>query len=152
MVVPPLEMQMDPQEEPRRLVQRLRLAVHLSPCTQRAIETRAGLSRGYLSQILNGHVEIKIWHLLVILDAIGTRPADFFFQLFPRRRHRTRKILKGLALAGRGLERPLVLELARLYGYGLESLEELELRLERCEDALAELDNAASSNRLEKDL
>lgn len=130
---------MDSRKETRRLIKWLRLVIGLSARNQREIEVRAGFSRGYLSQILGGRVDIKIWHLLVILDAIDTYPADFFFQLFPRRKNRTLEVLRCLRRRARGSDTPLVRDLARLYGYGLESLEDLDERLARCEDALAEL-------------
>lgn len=130
---------MDSRKETRRLLKRLRVLIHVSARTQREIEQIAGFSRGYLSQILGGRAELKLRHLLMILEALDTCPADFFFQLFPRRRNRVLQALDGLRRDSRRFEQPLILDLARLYGYGIESLEDLERRLERCEDALERL-------------
>ena len=141
---------MDTKNETRRLLKRLRWMVQLSEATQHEIEVRAGFSRGYLSQMLNGHVEIKIWHLLTILDTIGVCPADLFFQLFPRRRSRVFEVLEAFRRSSQSFDRPLVTELARLYGFGIESLEDLEDRLDRCEDVLTMLDAWSDSSAKER--
>ena len=90
--------------------------------------------------MLNGHIEVKVRFLLVILDAIEVDPAELFLQLFPRRRNRMSEVLETFKRNSGSFERPLARELARLYGYGIESLEDLEERLERCEDVLTALD------------
>ncbi len=131
---------MDVRNETQRLLQRLRLLIQLSKHSQANIEERAKLSRGYLSQILNGHVEIKLWHLLVVLEALGVSPADLFFQLFPRHRSRVPEVLEGFRSSSEKMDKSLMMELARLYGYGIESVEDLTERLGRCEEVLVELE------------
>ncbi|MEM7349581.1 MAG: helix-turn-helix transcriptional regulator [Acidobacteriota bacterium] len=116
------------------------MLIQLSKRTQQEIEQRAGFSSGYVSQMLNGHIEIKVRHLLVVLDAIEVRPAELFLQLYPRRRDRASEVLATFKRRSGRFESSLARELARLYGYGIESLEDLEDRLERCEDVLSELD------------
>jgi len=125
------------KEESRRIVQRLRWSVVLSELTQREIETRIGFSKGYLSSLLGGAVEIKLWQLLAILDAVGFEAGDFFAELYPRRSTRALRLLDDVE---RRAERPLSLELARLYSFGIESIGDFHQRLERCEAALEELD------------
>ncbi len=79
--------------ETQRILERLRLLVYLSDLSQRDIERRIGFSRGYLSQLFNGLVEIKIWQLLAVIDALAMDPGEFFAEMFPRRRHQTLEIL-----------------------------------------------------------
>lgn len=131
---------MDSKRETVRLLKRLRLLIQLSEKTQQEIESQAGFSSGYLSQMLNGHIEVKIRHLLVILDSIEIRPAELFLQLFPRRRNRISDVLETFKRRSGSFDKSLVRELARLYGYGIESLDDLEDRLDRCEHVLTELD------------
>ena len=119
-----------------RILDRIRLLIYLSDITQREVESRVGFSRGYLSQILGGTVEIKYWQLLAILRAIDFEPSDFFAELFPRRRHHALEVLDDFR---RQTEHPLARELAQLYAFGIEAIVDFRERLERCEDALEEL-------------
>lgn len=68
-------------------VERARLAlrrlVRECPLTQRDIEERSGFQRGYLSQVLQGHIALSLRHVLGILLATGTSPGTFFAELFP---------------------------------------------------------------------
>ncbi len=128
---------MDARSTTLRILESLRLSIYLSKTTQREIERRVGFSRGYLSQLLGGTVDLKLWQLLAILHAIEMEPAAFFAELFPRRRNL--EILDRFHRQARDREKPLSLELARLYGFGIESVAEFRQRLERCEDALEEL-------------
>ena len=121
----------------RRILTRVRQLIFFSDLTQREVEKRLGLSRGYLSQLLGGTVEIRYWQLLAVLDAMELDPGDFFSELFGRRGHRDLDFLD--EARGRSEPEPLSLELARLYAFGIESIAEFHQRLERCEDALEEL-------------
>lgn len=118
------------------VLERVRLLLFLSDSTQRQVEIRAGFSRGYLSQLLAGTVEIKYWQLLAILDAMGIRPADFFGELFPRRHPALAELDELRHRRGHG---SLSLELVRLYAFGIESIVDFFERLERCEAAIDEL-------------
>ncbi len=138
---------MDPKHETQRLLKWLRFLIQLSRHTQREIEIQVGFSRGYLSQLLNGHVEIKLRHLLLILDAIEIFPADLFFQLYPHGANRLREAMEGFRRESQSFEKSVVLDLARLYGSGIETLEDLEQRLSRCEDVLTELGNLDAMER-----
>ena len=119
-----------------RILDRIRLLIYLSDTTQREVESRVGFSRGYLSQILGGTVEIKYWQLLAILQAIDFEPSEFFAKLFPRRRHPALEVLDDFR---RQAGEPLSRDLAELFAYGIESIVDFRERLERCEDALEEL-------------
>ncbi len=122
---------MDTQTLTSRILERVRLSIFFSDLSQRELERRIGFSRGYLSQLLGGAVELKLWQLLAILHAMELEPSEFFVELFPRRRQP--------ALARRARQQPLSLELAQLYTFGIESMADFHERLERCEDALEEL-------------
>ena len=65
-----------------RLRRALRSEVRNSHLTQRAIEETNGFTRGYLSQVLQGHVTLTIRHVFGILFALGIQPDAFFHQLF----------------------------------------------------------------------
>ena len=130
---------MDPRRETQRLLKWLRFLIQISGQAQQEIEQQSQFSRGYLSQILKGRVDLKLHHVLRILEAINVSPAELFFQVFPRRKSRVPEVLEGFRHHSQGFEKELILDLARLYGYGIESLEDLETRLEKCEDLLASL-------------
>jgi transcriptional regulator with XRE-family HTH domain len=129
----------DAKQEAHRLLDRLRVIVCLSPLRHREIEQRAGFSRGYLSQILCGNVELKFRHLITILDAVEVSPAELFAELYPRRRRTAAELLDSLPSGSRLREDPFVAQLAQLFAFGIEALIDLYERLERCEDALYEL-------------
>ena len=127
---------MRPRDRVPGLLARIRFLVHVSSLTQRSIEERCGFSRGYLSQILRGHIDLKIRHLLAILGAIGFAPDEFFAELFGVRRFALGSLASSEERTG-GLDRHTRLQLIRLFSLGLDSLEDFHIRLERCEAALA---------------
>jgi transcriptional regulator with XRE-family HTH domain len=130
---------MDARASTQPILESLRLRVYVCDLTQREIEKRIGFSRGYLSQVLGGTVEIKLWQLLAILDVVGVEPVDFFDGLYPRRGSQALEVFERLRNSPQAQQSPLNLELARLYGFGIESVEEFRDRLAQCEDALEEL-------------
>lgn len=128
---------MDSRDLTRRILERVRLRLHRGHLTQREVEKRVGFSRGYLSQLLAGSVEIKLWQLLAVLYVLDLEPADFFAELFPRRRHPALEALDDLGRQGQ--DNPLSVELARLFAFGIESVFDFYDRLVRLEEALDEL-------------
>ncbi len=70
------------EEDVVRVRTRLREIVRLSSVSQRQIEERLGWSRGYLSQVLQGHITLSIAHVLAILKTLDAEPAQFFHSLF----------------------------------------------------------------------
>jgi len=120
----------------QRILERLQLRIRRSKLTQSAIESRIGFSRGYLSQIFTGTVEIKSWHLLAILEVMGLEPSEFFRELFPR--HRVPALESLADMAHRSEEGSLSYELTRLFASGIETFHDLRDRIERCEEALDE--------------
>ncbi|MEM9293289.1 MAG: helix-turn-helix transcriptional regulator [Acidobacteriota bacterium] len=69
---------MDVDAEVQNALQLLRRAIQLSGLTLARVEDQAGLSRGYLSQLFNGRIELKLRHILLILDTLGIQPLIFF--------------------------------------------------------------------------
>ena len=68
------------------ILEELRLMIRRSELSQRQVEEAAGFSRGYLSQLLAQNLDLKVWHLLAILDIFGEAPGDFFRRVRPGRR------------------------------------------------------------------
>ncbi|RMH16031.1 MAG: XRE family transcriptional regulator [Acidobacteria bacterium] len=122
---------LEPHAETRRVLRHLRDVIEDADMTQRQIESRAGFSRGYLSQLLAQNIDLKYRHVLAVLEAVGIAPATFFARVFPPPESRPPR--------GRPLELPPDHQAANVYGFGIEAVQELRQRLERCEDALVTL-------------
>ena len=56
----------------------LETAVQVSGIPRRQLETSLGVSRGYLTQVFGGRIELKLRHIEAILAEIGLDPAAFF--------------------------------------------------------------------------
>ncbi len=113
-------------EASRRVLDRLRRRIQESDFTQRALERRLGFSKGYLSQVFHGNVDLKFDHLLSLLAALEVRAGAFFAEVEGKPQPTV------TAAAGPepppGTNRYLVYRAAR---------EDLEQRLERCEEVLS---------------
>ncbi len=127
-------------QEVRRLLERLRFLVYFSPLRQRQIEKRARFSRGYLSQLLCGNIDLKFQHLVRILNATEVAPSTFFSELYPAAPSALKASLQRFRHRSEPLDPSFRMQLLRLYGLGLESLADLSERLERCEDVFSELE------------
>ena len=91
------------QDEIQRLLSLLRVAMRMLDVTNREIEKGLGLSYGYLSRLFAGNIELKVEHILQIVEVLGLTPAEFFQLAYPRRNAppseaaaRLRSILEGL--------------------------------------------------------
>lgn len=73
------------QEEIQRLLQMLRVAMRILDVSNRDVEKALGLSYGYLSRLFSGAIELKVEHILQILEVIGLTPAEFFQLAYPRK-------------------------------------------------------------------
>lgn len=51
----------------------------------RSLEKKMGLSSAGLSKILNGTVNLQLSHILLIAEATGIDPGQFFHAAYPRR-------------------------------------------------------------------
>jgi transcriptional regulator with XRE-family HTH domain len=74
-----------PEEEIRRLLYVLRVVMRMLDVSNREVEKRLGLSYGYLSRLFSGSIELKMEHILQILDVLGLTPAEYFQLAYPRR-------------------------------------------------------------------
>ena len=118
----------------------LRQHIAHSPLSQRKIEERVGFARGYLSQVLTGRIDLKIAHLLRVLDTLALPPGRFFAQLHPRP---DRQALDALRARARRHEQPAPMKRDRvrdIEALGVESPTDLRRRLERCEQVIAQLE------------
>lgn len=68
--------------EVSRVAEALRDAIRKARTSQRAVELALGQSKGYLSQLLGGNLDLKLKHVFEILGVIGAEPADFFVKLY----------------------------------------------------------------------
>ena len=73
------------QEEIQRLIQMLRVAMRILDVSNRDIEKKLGLSYGYLSRLFSGAIELKVEHILQIVEVLGLTPAEFFQLAYPRK-------------------------------------------------------------------
>jgi transcriptional regulator with XRE-family HTH domain len=69
-----------------RLRAELRRRVRESGATQRSLEEANGFARGYLSQVLQGHVTLTARHVFGILLALEVPADEFFARLLGDRR------------------------------------------------------------------
>ena len=74
----PLYSAMPALEAADKVLEALRRTVKLAPVSQRAIERAHGWNRGYVSQVLSGHITLTVHHLLAILDSLKLDPPTFF--------------------------------------------------------------------------
>jgi len=130
-----------PQKSPediRRVLRHLRDLIEDTELTQAEIERRAGLSAGYLGQLLGGRVDLKFRHVLAVLAVLAVPASRFWGAVFPRAHRQLPYLSHGhwpavtTQLGGQQ-------EVVRLYGFGIESVERLRRRLESCESDLVEL-------------
>jgi transcriptional regulator with XRE-family HTH domain len=93
-------------EQVKHLTEMLRTVIRLSDYTNRDIERRLGFSGGYLSRLFGGQVEIKVSHILNVLEIIGMYPSEFFQIAFPPAEGEPSPVMKKL-LAMTPQRRPL---------------------------------------------
>jgi transcriptional regulator with XRE-family HTH domain len=72
----------DVQKDVRRVLKALADAIEDHDLNLRAVERRAGWQDGYLSQVLNRRVKLRLEHVLAVLAALGVPPGPFFAGLF----------------------------------------------------------------------
>ncbi len=70
------------------LLQELRRRIRATGLRYADIEERAGFSKKYLSQLLNGYVDIKVYQLFKILIATEVEFSEFFAAVSRRYRRR----------------------------------------------------------------
>jgi transcriptional regulator with XRE-family HTH domain len=57
--------------------------VHLSGTTATQLEIRLGYGAGTVHRLFRGVIELKLRHILVILESLDIPPAQFFREAFP---------------------------------------------------------------------
>jgi hypothetical protein len=65
-------------EEIRRYAKVLEAVVKLSDLSTRELERRLDLGGGTLNRIFTGRIDLKLRHILLVLDVVGMKPARFF--------------------------------------------------------------------------
>jgi len=71
--------------ELRRVSEALGEAIRRRRTSQGAVERVMGLSKGYLSQLLNGNVDLRMKHIYHVLEVLKLEPEDFFLEVYDRR-------------------------------------------------------------------
>lgn len=72
----------EPEVETQRLSDALREAIRRRKISQREVERTLGQSKGYLSLLLHGNVDLKVKHVFAVLKVIGMEPEEFFGILY----------------------------------------------------------------------
>ncbi len=119
--------------EARRIRRRLRDLVEDSDVPRWQVDQQLGHSKGYLSQLLAGTIDLKYRHLIAVLDAIQCTPGGFFQEVFPRLGPGGRQARRNPRLEAMLKTDP---DVVGVYSLGIEAVQELRRRLERCEQAL----------------
>jgi transcriptional regulator with XRE-family HTH domain len=69
---------MSARDDARQYARLLRQVVELSGISEREVERRLELGGGTLSRIFSGRIELKLSHLLAILEVLEMKPERFF--------------------------------------------------------------------------
>src|SRR5918999_3569814 len=71
------------KEQTARLNQVLKTAIGALGFSLREVERRLGLSRGYLTRLFAGEMDLKIDHVVEIAGVLGVEPEEIFRLAFP---------------------------------------------------------------------
>jgi transcriptional regulator with XRE-family HTH domain len=71
-----------PDVETQRVADALREAIRRRKISQREVERTLGQSKGYLSLLLNGNVDLKLKHVFAVLQVIGMEPTELFLSIY----------------------------------------------------------------------
>lgn len=67
----------------RRCARMLESVVRMSGMSARQLEERLDYGAGTITRLFSGKIELKIRHILLILEEVGIPPAQFFREVFP---------------------------------------------------------------------
>lgn len=67
-----------------RMISTLRATFRAMSLTSREVETRLGVSRGYLTRLFSGVMELRFDHVTDIAEAVGVDPDELFRLAFPQ--------------------------------------------------------------------
>ncbi len=77
---------MDPQQaataKGEKVLALLRQKIHEAGLSFREVEQRMGLGKDYLRHLLSGRVDLKLKHVLAVLEVLEVHPAVFFAQTY----------------------------------------------------------------------
>lgn len=134
----------DARQASHRALVALRRSIRASPLSQRRIEQHAGFSKGYLSQLLAGNLDLKLRHILGVLEALGIAPGQFFAGLYPGTRRAALTAFRERRYRDIAT-RPS--DMDAFHDLGIESLAGLRQRLERCERVVDQLEGLGIVSR-----
>lgn len=70
-------------DEVRRATKLLETIMQAAGLTRKDLDLRLGAGPGYMSQLFTGRMELKLRHVLAILQALEVEPGLFFQTLYP---------------------------------------------------------------------
>jgi transcriptional regulator with XRE-family HTH domain len=71
------------EDEVRRATKLLETVMQTAGLTRKELDQRLGAGPGYVSQVLTGRMELKLRHILAILQVLDVDPSIFFQTLYP---------------------------------------------------------------------
>jgi len=131
----------DWKQETEPALQEIRRLLKEAGISQRRLEERVGFSRGYVSQLLGRNLDLKLLHVLAMLNALGEDVGEFFSRTYPAAEKR-RRALDEFQLQSGPLTDEIDQLLGHLYRYGADSLRDLRQRLEHCEERVAQIEES----------
>jgi transcriptional regulator with XRE-family HTH domain len=66
-----------------QLCQALRTAIKTMGMSLREVEKRLGMSRGYLTRLFGGEIDLKVDHVVDIAEVLGVQAEELFRLAFP---------------------------------------------------------------------
>jgi transcriptional regulator with XRE-family HTH domain len=72
-----------PETESERLLELLRKAMRMLDVRHRELAKRLKVSPSYLSRLFNGGIDLKVEHLVRMINALGLQPSEFFRMAYP---------------------------------------------------------------------
>lgn len=70
-------------EEVRRALQLLEAVIQAAGFSEEELETKLDAAPGYVGRLLAGEIELKLRHILAILQALEIDPGQYFLSLYP---------------------------------------------------------------------
>jgi transcriptional regulator with XRE-family HTH domain len=92
------------EQEALRVARHLHQLIRIQERSQRSIEKELGLGSAILSKMLNGTIRLQVSHVLMILDALGIPPGQFFRAVYPKKGREHAALVKLRQAAGDELE------------------------------------------------
>jgi transcriptional regulator with XRE-family HTH domain len=80
----------------------LKTAIKTMGLSLREVEKRLGMSRGYLTRLFGGEIDLKVDHVADIAEALGVEPEEIFRLAFPASRaeptHQIMRLREGFGI------------------------------------------------------